>query len=584
MNRLFSHSFFQAVRSQSVRLGKEWINQVGKSYAHAFSSTIHGSRLKKISHQLFKQTTSPAPFSKLSLTDKSINRVKNVDQAEQNIAGICSAHLFPKNHQELVDKPSLLQHQNAGYVQPAAHMSEKRENLQVRLDQEEMRNAYARMFELSSEEPIVEFFHVLSSLFCELENESLLKKGKEVFSAAIAEGKDQLSAYACEIEFKSAAILLKMAEQGVIFHDPDSEIAAMRDLESQVAVLKQAISEYSGHAYDELRQSIIEEKKRLIHAYIEERFSFNIGGHFSLKSLLDDIFESSTLQVLLGITNIQGDVNPQLKRKLSLIVERENLEYMGVAFLNGLKKVFIALKESDGREEKILEILYPPPSLEPHVSTKASLNVETYKKEVEQKVVNRLGRLILDHDRGEGILHMLVKQYADIKIKVRMLIIQTIVNQCDEKKIKFLESLKTPTSSTPAKKEKMTGNLQHVLKEWIKEKVGLNLILDRFDQHADLLFYFMLDTMTEACDDIITHPSLAERPSKLEGVKSALPLKEAVKNFTNQSTSLLPASLKMILQPFIAIVEEQGDAKEIFDLMSPVIDHMIPKLRHFLKT
>lgn len=601
MNRLFSQSSFQTIRSQSIELGKQVFNQIGKSYAHLFSLVPKGSKLRIVPSQFFKQKIPQIVFPKISLTEISTEPLSTLGIAQMNkikpISGIGTANLLSSDPQQFIEKPTPSLNRNQGNPQRTEQIAEEAQDLQTankQLDEKRgvelghiIRNEYALVSEVSFEEPVGEILRALASLFSDQEDESLVEKGKEIFKSAIAEGKDQLSAFAREIEFKAAATLVKMADQGVIFKE--SEMDTNAELESQIVALQQKISEYSGHAFDQFRENIIEEKNRMIHSYIDNHFSFEISGHQSLKSLLDDIFESRTLQVLLGIRNMQGDINPQFQGKLSLIFQRENLEYMGVALLTGLKKILIALQESEGKDsEKMLEILRfgPHQSLEnvSNLSTKTSLNIESYKKEVEQRVVNRLGNLILDQNNGEGIFHAIVKQYTGIKTQVRRLMIQALAIQCDKKKVEFLESLKTNSTSFSAKEVKIADKPQEFFMELIKEKIGLNSILERFDENSDLLFYFMLDTMTEALDEVITHPNPANRANQLDAAESASPLQEAVKNFTNHATTLLPASLKMILQPLMAIVEEQGNAKEVLDFTSPVLENMIPKMHRFLKT
>ena len=582
MNRIFSHSFLQTIRRETVVLGQRLLNQVGRAYAHQFSFIPKGNKLGSVSYQLFKQKVSQTISPKITLTDISAHPF-DMDSPQRNkiqsVIDIGLMHvLFNDDHQKSIENSNFLEKEYFENVHREKQVSEEAQNLssskrgkQTDIDLKEViRNEYAGLSDIPFEESI-EILSAISTLFCDQEEESLEKKGKEIFTSAIAQGLDRLTAYAREIEFKTAEILLKMADEGVIFKQREKSII---ELQSQLGMLQKKISEYAGNAFDEFREKILQEKNRKINSYIEKHFSFEISGHRSLKALCDDIFETRILQVLLGITNMKGEINPHIQKKLSHLLERENMGYIGVALFMGLKKVLIALQESEGKDsEKMLEILLVG-------SHQSSVNSRTYKQEVERRVVNRLGNLIFHQNEAEGIFHFLLNQYSGMKAQITRLMIQTLVNQCDRKKTEFLESIKFTDSP---RKGKSIEKPQEFLKEFIMEKIGLNSILQRFNQHSDLLFYFMLDTMTEALDDVIHPSNSVNRVSKLDGNESASSLKEAVKNFTSHTTTLLPASLKMILQPFILVIEEQGNTKKVLDVATPLLENIIPKLQYFLK-
>jgi|GEM_PF-2764264 len=207
------------------------------------------------------------------------------------------------------------------------------------------------------------------------------------------------------------------------------------------------------------------------------------------------------------------------------------------------------------------------------------LNLDEYKKRVEKNVADRLGRLTVSQKAGEGILNEIIKRWHRCKGKIMGKVIHFVFRHYYNLLSKLFELMKK--DNAPSTQQSLLDKLKGGAITFVNEQLGLNTILKKFGAQSEIVFYYMMDKITEEIDQIISSPAITEPVQ--EGEQEVSLLKKAVNEFTDPKNPILSEALKNELKPFMDLLQQQGNPNSLRDVVTPIGHVVLPQWQAWLK-
>lgn len=331
---------------------------------------------------------------------------------------------------------------------------------------------------------------------------------------------------------------------------------AIKQIKSRASVIIVGLTASADGLITSLHQKAVDAKNRLI------------AGDFSPKNRLGDKYDKTFAELVSDripgerVRSAAASQIPKIQANVSTLLEDKNVQRLGLVALRGLEDLCAATADPAADDVVVLGKLR---NIEKERSTEKKsgasaldiepLNLENYKKEVERKVIPRLSRLLAG-PADDGMIYKIkvffakffigaYVRYKDIKILSRLS--GLVLNKKFEVGI-LSQAFGLDTSQLVADKA-------------AKFTIG-QLGLDRLGQQSEVVFYYMMDKITEEMDSILKGTSKTEKTPEASPTKEASPLGEAVKNLRKPPPSPLPEGV-------ISLLEKQGTSS-LFDVATPI--------------